>query len=82
MSNTHLYQNPLVIVKALEDGVSVLFSAEEGSEGPHPERLDCGEVLLIPVAAHRVIRVRGHAQVFTPEHVVESESGLVIGGHS
>ena len=82
MPNTHLYQNPVLIIKALEDGVTVLLSAEEGSDGPHPERLDCGEVLLVPMPGHQVIRVRGHAQVFTPEHIVEAESGLVIGGHS
>ncbi len=73
----------VVIIKALEDGVSVLFATPESSATPTPERLDKGEVLIIPAPdTHEGIRVRGHAEVYTPDHVVSSESGLVIGGRS
>jgi hypothetical protein len=75
-------QQPIVIIKALEDGVIVLFSIPEIESCP-PERMDKGEVLVLPMPdKHPGIRVRGRAQVYTPEHIVESESGLVIGGHS
>ena len=75
--NTHT----IIIVKAIEDGVIVLFPAEENTECPPPERLDKGEVLVLPGAErHPGIRIRGHAEVYTPDHMVESESGLVIGG--
>jgi hypothetical protein len=71
----------IVIVKALEDGVSVLFSTAEGNDVPTPERLDRGEVMILPgPGKHDRLHIRGHAEVYTPDHVVTSESGLVIGG--
>jgi hypothetical protein len=75
-------QQPTIIIKALEDGVIVLFSIPEIESYP-PERMDKGEVLLLPMPdKYPGIRIRGHAQVYTPDHIVEAESGLVIGGHS
>jgi hypothetical protein len=71
----------IIVIKALEDGVIVLFSCTEGADTPSPERLDKGEVLLLPAPdRYHSIQVRGHALVHTPEHIVEAESGLVIGG--
>jgi hypothetical protein len=71
----------IIIIKALEVGATVLFSTEENGECPPPERLDKGEVLLLSTPErYHAIRVRGHAQVYTPHHVVDAESGLVIGG--
>jgi len=73
----------LIIIKALEDGVSLLFTGAEDDEVPPPERLDQGEVLILAAPEkHAGIHVRGHAEVYTPDHVVSAESGLVIGGRS
>ncbi len=73
----------VLIIKALEDGVSVLFATSENSPGHDPERLDKGEVLILAAPDKGdSIRVRGHAEVYTPDHVLKSESGLVIGGRS
>jgi hypothetical protein len=71
----------VLIIKAMEDGVGVLFNAMEGSHSPVPERLDKGEVLIIAAPEKgEGIHVRGHAEIYTPDHCVKSESGLVIGG--
>jgi len=73
----------VLIVKALEDGVIVLYITPEGNVTPSPERLDKGEVLVLASPEKGDgIRIRGHAEVYTPNHVVNSESGLVIGGRS
>jgi hypothetical protein len=73
----------VLLIKALEDGVSVIFTSPEESHSAPPERLDKGEVLIIAAPEDRDgIRVRGHAEVYSPHHVVHSESGLVIGGRS
>lgn len=73
----------LIIIKALEEGVNVLFSARENTECIPPERLDSGEVLILTIGDNvPLIRIRGKAKVYTPDHIVKSESGLVIGGHS
>jgi len=71
----------VLIIKALEDGVNVLFSPDDDSGNPPHERLDKGEVLIIAAPEkQKGVRIRGHAEVYTPDHVVNSESGLVIGG--
>ena len=78
-----MYQHTTIVIKALEDGVIVLFSSADNSENTPPERLDCGEVLVLPMPErHPAIRIRGRAEIYTPEHVVEAESSLVIGGRS
>ncbi len=73
----------LIIIKAQEDGVSVLFSSGDENETPTPVRLDCGEVLIITAPEKRDgVQIRGHAEVYTSDHVVSAESGLVIGGRT
>ena len=73
--------NALIIIKALEDGVSVIFTGDESGETPAPERLDHGEVLIIAAPQKRDgIHVRGHAEVYTSDHIVAAESALLIGG--
>ncbi len=75
--------NTVILIKALEDGVGVLFTTGEDSPTPVPERLDRGEVLIIAAPEKgEGIRVRGTAEVYTPEHRVDSESSLVIGGRT
>ena len=70
----------VLIIKALEDGVGVLFNCVNDGHTPVPERLDKGEVLIIAVPEKgEGIRIRGHAEIYAPEHCVNSESGLVIG---
>jgi len=73
----------VIVIKALEDGVSVLFASNSDSPKQPTERLDKGEVLIIAVPEKGDnIRVRGLAEVYTPDYMVTSESGLVIGGRS
>lgn len=73
----------VLLIKALEDGVNVIFTSPEESGSIPPERLDKGEVLIITAPDDRDgVRIRGHAEVYSPDHVVHSESGLVIGGRS
>ncbi len=75
--------NTVLTIKALEDGVSVIFTSQENSPCLPTQRLDRGEVLIIASPDKGDgIRVRGHAEVYTPHHVLKSESGLVIGGRS
>ena len=76
-------KHSVLLVKALEDGVSVIFISPEESHSAPPERLDKGEVLVIASPEDRDgIRIRGDGEVYWPGHVVHSESGLVIGGRS
>jgi len=71
----------VLIVKALEDGVTVLFNRQDDSPSQVPERLDKGEVFIIATPERGDgIRIRGIAEVYTPDHMVKSESGLIIGG--
>lgn len=71
----------LIIVKALEDGVTVLFTPGESDGSHQPERLDKGELMVLPnPERYPVIRVRGHAIVYAPDHKVEAESHVLIGG--
>jgi len=73
----------VIVIKALEDGVSVLFASNCDSPKQPTERLDKGEVLIIAAPEKGDnLRVRGLAEVYTPDYMVTSESGLVIGGRS
>ena len=73
----------VLLIKALEDGVNVLFVSHDENKSAPPERLDKGEVLIIAAPEDRDgVRIRGHAEVYSPDHVIQSESGLVIGGRS
>jgi hypothetical protein len=78
-----MFQDAPIVIKALEDGVTVIFTGLEGNANRQPERLDKGEVLILPNPDRSpCIHVRGHAQVYTSHNVVEAESGLIIGGRS
>jgi len=73
----------VLVVKALEDGVNVLFTSPDETPNHQPERLDKGEVLVIAAPVNgETMRVRGIAEVYTPDYMVNSESGLVIGGRT
>jgi hypothetical protein len=72
-----------MLIKALEDGVSVIFSNSDGSGPRPPERLDEGEVLILSAPENfEVYHVRGKAEIYSPEHKITAESSVVIGGKS
>lgn len=73
----------VIVIKALEDAVSVLFASPNDNPNPAPERLDKGEVLVLSAPDKGDnIRVRGLAEVYTPDYLVNSESSLLIGGRT
>ncbi|NMB46356.1 MAG: trp RNA-binding attenuation protein MtrB [Firmicutes bacterium] len=56
-----------VIVKALEDGVSIIgLTRGETTKFHHSEKLDRGEVMIAQFTAHTsAIKIRGAAEVLT-----------------
>ncbi|MCL6571350.1 MAG: trp RNA-binding attenuation protein MtrB, partial [Bacillus sp. (in: Bacteria)] len=63
-----------VVVKALEDGVSVIgLTRGNDTRFHHSEKLDKGEVLIAQFTEHTsAIKIRGNAKVLT--HLGEVES--------
>ena len=73
----------VLVIKALEDGATVLFTSKGEALNLPTERLDKGEVLVIAAPeTGDTLRIRGIAELYTPDYMVNSESGLVIGGRS
>jgi transcription attenuation protein (tryptophan RNA-binding attenuator protein) len=64
-----------VVVKALEDGVSVIgLTRGNDTRFHHSEKLDKGEVLIAQFTEHTsAIKIRGNAKVLTHLGEVESE---------
>jgi transcription attenuation protein (tryptophan RNA-binding attenuator protein) len=64
-----------VVVKALEDGVSVIgLTRGNDTRFHHSEKLDKGEVLIAQFTEHTsAIKIRGNARVLTHLGEVESE---------
>jgi transcription attenuation protein (tryptophan RNA-binding attenuator protein) len=63
-----------VVVKALEDGVSIMgLTRGADTRSHHAERLDTGEVLIAQFTSlTAAIKVRGRAQILTDVGTVES----------
>lgn len=75
--------NALLMIKGLENGVTVIYSPISETDKTPPDRLDKGEVMIIAIPERYVsIHIRGKAEIYTSDHVLESESSLVIGGSS
>jgi transcription attenuation protein (tryptophan RNA-binding attenuator protein) len=66
-----------VVVKALEDGVTIMgLTRGADTRSHHVERLDVGEVLVAQFThLTAVIKVRGRAQILTEVGTVESGPG-------
>lgn len=65
-----------VVVKALEDGVTIMgLTRGADTRSHHAERLDTGEVLIAQFTGlTAAIKVRGRAQILTDVGTVESGS--------
>ncbi|HET7558710.1 MAG TPA: trp RNA-binding attenuation protein MtrB [Limnochordia bacterium] len=61
------YGGDYVVVKALEDGVSIIgLTRGKDTRFHHHERLDRGEVMIAQFTEHTsAIKVRGRAQILT-----------------
>ncbi|OCA90935.1 transcription attenuation protein MtrB [Bacillus sp. FJAT-27225] len=65
-----------VVIKAVEDGVSVIgLTRGTDTRFHHSEKLDKGEVLVAQFTEHTsAIKIRGHAKILTRVGEVESEA--------
>ena len=64
-----------VVIKAVEDGVSVIgLTRGSDTRFHHSEKLDKGEVLIAQFTEHTsAIKIRGNAKILTQFGEVESE---------
>jgi transcription attenuation protein (tryptophan RNA-binding attenuator protein) len=67
--------NDYVVIKALDDGVSVIgLTRGTDTRFHHSEKLDHGEVLIAQFTEHTsAIKIRGNARILTCFGEVESE---------
>jgi len=67
--------NEYVVIKAIEDGVSVIgLTRGTDTRFHHSEKLDKGEVLIAQFTEHTsAIKIRGNAQILTQYGEMESE---------
>ena len=70
-----MQNNDYVVIKALDDGVSVIgLTRGTDTRFHHSEKLDQGEVLIAQFTEHTsAIKIRGNARVLTCFGEVESE---------
>ncbi|HHT27040.1 MAG TPA: trp RNA-binding attenuation protein MtrB [Firmicutes bacterium] len=70
------YDNDYVVVKALEDGVTLIgLTRGKDTKFHHMEKLDKGEVVLAQFTEHTsAIKVRGRAVIMTKHGQLESGS--------
>ena len=75
MEKRHSMNNDYVVIKALEDGVSVIgLTRGLDTKFHHSEKLDNGEVLVAQFTEHTsAIKIRGNAKILTQLGEIESE---------
>lgn len=75
MEKRNSQNNEYVVIKAIDDGVSVIgLTRGTDTRFHHSEKLDKGEVLIAQFTEHTsAIKIRGHAQILTQYGEVESE---------
>ncbi|MGG3562607.1 trp RNA-binding attenuation protein MtrB [Neobacillus rhizosphaerae] len=75
MEKRNPQNNDYVVIKAIEDGVSVIgLTRGTDTRFHHSEKLDRGEVLIAQFTEHTsAIKIRGNAQILTQYGEVESE---------
>ena len=66
--------NRYVVVKALEDGVTIIgLTRGHDTKFHHSEKLDKGEVMVAQFTEHTAaIKIRGKAQIYTEHGLVEA----------
>lgn len=75
LENRNSPNSDYVVIKAIEDGVSVIgLTRGSDTRFHHSEKLDKGEVLIAQFTEHTsAIKIRGHATILTQYGQVESE---------
>lgn len=70
-----MQNNDYVVIKALDDGVSVIgLTRGTDTRFHHSEKLDQGEVLIAQFTEHTsAIKIRGNAKILTCFGEIESE---------
>ncbi|ANB56820.1 transcription attenuation protein mtrB [Anoxybacillus sp. B7M1] len=71
-----MYNSDYIVIKALEDGVSVIgLTRGADTRFHHSEKLDKGEVLIAQFTEHTsAIKVRGNALIQTNHGEIHSEA--------
>ena len=75
MEKDNPQNNDYVVIKAIEDGVSVIgLTRGSDTRFHHSEKLDKGEVMIAQFTEHTsAIKIRGNAQIYTRFGEVNSE---------
>ncbi|MCM3566783.1 trp RNA-binding attenuation protein MtrB [Neobacillus mesonae] len=75
MEKKQLPNNDYVVIKANDDGVSVIgLTRGSDTKFHHSEKLDKGEVLIAQFTEHTsAIKIRGNAKILTQFGEVDSE---------
>ncbi|MGG1675135.1 trp RNA-binding attenuation protein MtrB [Neobacillus sp. NRS-1170] len=75
MEKRNSQNSEYVVIKALDDGVSVIgLTRGSDTRFHHSEKLDKGEVLIAQFTEHTsAIKIRGNATILTQYGQVESE---------
>ncbi|GAW91158.1 trp RNA-binding attenuation protein MtrB [Calderihabitans maritimus] len=74
MDNPHEVLGEYVVVKALENGVTLIgLTRGKDTKFHHTEKLDKGEVMIAQFTEHTsAIKIRGKAKIYTKHGVVEA----------
>lgn len=76
MEKRNTQSSEYVVIKAIDDGVSVIgLTRGSDTKFHHSEKLDKGEVLIAQFTEHTsAIKIRGNAKILTHLGEVESET--------
>ncbi|MFL6554760.1 MAG: trp RNA-binding attenuation protein MtrB [Bacillus sp. (in: firmicutes)] len=75
MEKRNTQNSEYVVIKAIDDGVSVIgLTRGSDTKFHHSEKLDKGEVLIAQFTEHTsAIKIRGNAKILTQLGQIESE---------
>lgn len=75
MEKKQQQNNDYVVIKAIDDGVSVIgLTRGSDTRFHHSEKLDKGEVLIAQFTEHTsAIKIRGNAKILTQYGEIDSE---------
>lgn len=67
-------QNDFIVVKALEDGVTIIgLTRGQDTRFHHTEKLDRGEVMIAQFTEHTsAVKIRGRAEILTKHGEVQA----------
>jgi transcription attenuation protein (tryptophan RNA-binding attenuator protein) len=76
MDISKMQNNDYVVIKAIDDGVSVIgLTRGTDTKFHHNEKLDQGEVMIAQFTEHTsAIKIRGNAKILTCFGEIESET--------